>query len=132
MGDYNDTIANNILLESIDNNIPFAIGVSTSCKKSQNPNKKKTDSSNTSEMESYIELFFILKKNCNKGYIDQYITSLKDQISGLEAIFLRKERNDKNELITSLTAAKSHSNETETVQQKRTCHKNNRDKKSPV
>ena len=80
-------------------------------------------------MESYIELFFILKKNCNKVYIDEYITSLKDQISGLEAIFLRKERNDKNELITSLTAAKSHSNETETVQQKRTCHKDNRDKK---
>ena len=85
-------------------------------------------------MESYIELFFILEKNCNKDYIDEYITSLKDQISGLrsEVIFLRKERNDKNELITSLTATKSHSNETETVQQKRTCHKDNRDKKSPV
>ena len=85
-------------------------------------------------MESYIELFFILEKNCNKDYIDEYITSLKDQISGLrsEVIFLRKERNDKNELITSLTAAKSYSNETETVQQKRTCHKDNRDKKSPV
>ena len=61
---------------------------------------KKTDFSNISKMESYIELFFILKKNCNKGYIDEYITSLKDQISGLrsEVIFLRKERNDKNEL----------------------------------
>ena len=106
-----------------------------------NPNKK-TDSSSekysqttinrlkqdlSEEIKRYISS---LEKNCNKSYIDQYITSLKDQISGLksEVIFLRKELFNKNELVTLLTAAKSRSNINGISSLETTCHKDNRDK----
>ena len=106
-----------------------------------NPNKK-TDSSSekysqitinrlkqdlSEEIKRYISS---LEKNCNKSYIDQYITSLKDQISGLksEVIFLRKELFNKNELVTLLTAAKSRSNIHGISSPETTCHKDNQDK----
>ena len=56
---------------------------------------------------------------------------MKDQISGLkiEVIFLRKELNNKNELVTLLIAAKSHSNINGISSPETTCHKYNRDKK---
>ena len=62
MGDYNDSIANNFLLESIDNNIPLAIDVSTSCKKSQNPNKKKQTPPTSPKWKVILSYFSSLKK----------------------------------------------------------------------
>ena len=72
-----------------------------------------------------------LEKICSESYVDEYIASLKDQISGLktEVIFLKKELNNKNELVTLFIAAKSHSNINGISSPETTCHKYNRDKK---
>ena len=123
MDDRNTSFFSNILLENIDKNIPLSIDVLKPCKKIPNPNKKGDSSSEKHSQTSINRLKQDLseeikqcisssEKNCNKSYIDQYITSLKDQISGLksEVIFLRKELFNKNELVTLLTAAKSRSN----------------------
>ena len=104
MDDHNDSFFSNILLENIDNIIPSSIHVLTPCKKSQTQTKKRDSSSekysqttinrSTQDLSEKIKRYISsLEKNCNKSYIDEYITSLKDQISGLksEVIFLRKE-----------------------------------------
>ena len=142
MDDHNDLFFSNILLENINNNIPLSIDVLIPCKKIPNPNKKTESSSEkysqtainrskqdlSEKIKRYISS---LEKSCKKSYIDEYITSLKDQISGLksEVIFLRKELNNKNELVTFLTAAKSSSNINGISSPETTYHKDNRDKK---
>ena len=131
MGDHKDSFFRNILLKNIESNIPLLVDVLTPYKKIPVPNKK-IDSSSTSEMKSYIgnkynqisinrlkqdlpdeikRYISSLEKSYNKSYIEEYIIILKDQISRLrsEVIFLRKELNNKNELVTLLTAAKSRS-----------------------
>ena len=111
--------------------------------KNPKPKQKKRDSSiekysqttinrSTQDLSEKIKRYISsLEKNCNKSYIDEYITSLKDQISGLksEVIFLRKELNNKNELATLLTAVKSSSNINGISSLETTCYKDNRDKK---
>ena len=131
MGDHEDSFFRNILLKNIESNIPLLVDVLTPYKKIPVPNKK-IDSSSISEMKSYIgnkynqisinrlkqdlpdeikRYISSLEKSYNKSYIEEYIIILKDQISRLrsEVIFLRKELNNKNELVTLLTAAKSRS-----------------------
>ena len=57
---------------------------------------------------------------------------MKDQISGLnsEVVFLRKELNNKNKLVTLLTAPKSRSNINGISSLETAYHKDSRDKKA--
>ena len=91
MGDHKDSFFSNILLENIDDNNPLSVDVLTPCKKVPNPNKN-IDSSSEKYSQTTInrlkrDLFEKIKryissleKNHNKNYINEYITSLKDQI----------------------------------------------------